>query len=199
MANGQDVPRLSAVVERQRRELARVRADHATTVVIAMARGVLVERHGWSSAEAAGQLAAMAAAAGLPEAELAAAVLAQESLAQEPLLRRSPEARSQPGRCQRSKRKGRRRRRKSGSRPVRRPGRRTTRRLWRRPTGRRTVPSSSGPSPRSSVPVRGDRGRRVAARRGRRARACSARTDSTAPSRAAGVACRPSSTALSSG
>jgi hypothetical protein len=85
VANGQDVPRLSAVVERQRRELARVRADHATTVVIAMARGVLVERHGWSSAEAAGQLAAMAAAAGLPEAELAAAVLAQEPLAQEPL------------------------------------------------------------------------------------------------------------------
>jgi serine phosphatase RsbU (regulator of sigma subunit) len=78
VANGQDVPRLSAVVERQRRELARVRADHATTVVIAMARGVLVERHGWSSAEAARQLAAMAAAAGLPEAEMAAAVLAQE-------------------------------------------------------------------------------------------------------------------------
>ena len=63
----EDKPRLSAVVERQRRELARVRADREATVVVAMARGVLMERHGWSSTEAARQLAAMAAAAGLPE------------------------------------------------------------------------------------------------------------------------------------
>ncbi|MDX6419746.1 MAG: hypothetical protein QOG28_4366, partial [Trebonia sp.] len=78
MAHGEDVPRLSAVVERQRRELARVRADRDATTVVAMARGVLMERHGWSSAEGARQLAAMAAAAGLPEPEMAAAVLAQE-------------------------------------------------------------------------------------------------------------------------
>ncbi|MGH3293792.1 MAG: PP2C family protein-serine/threonine phosphatase, partial [Trebonia sp.] len=65
-------------VERQRRELARVRADRDATAVVAMARGVLMERHGWSSAEGARQLAAMAAAAGLPEPEMAAAVLAQE-------------------------------------------------------------------------------------------------------------------------
>ena len=78
MAHGEDVPRLSVVVERQRRELVRVRADRDATAVVAMASGVLMERHGWSSAEGARQLAAMAAAAGLPEPEMAAAVLAQE-------------------------------------------------------------------------------------------------------------------------
>jgi serine phosphatase RsbU (regulator of sigma subunit) len=81
VADSRDAPRLSAVVERQRRELARVRADREAAVVVAMASGVLMERHGWPSAEAARQLAAMAAAAGLPEAEMAAAVLAQEPLA----------------------------------------------------------------------------------------------------------------------
>lgn len=79
MADVEDAPRLSAVVERQRRELARVRADRETDVVVAMARGVLMERHGWASAEAARQLVSMAVAAGLPEPEMAAAVLAQES------------------------------------------------------------------------------------------------------------------------
>jgi serine phosphatase RsbU (regulator of sigma subunit) len=78
VANDEDVPRLSAVVERQRRQLTQVKADHATAVVVAVARGVLMERHGWPSAEAGRQLAAMAAAAGLPEPEMAAAVLAQE-------------------------------------------------------------------------------------------------------------------------
>jgi serine phosphatase RsbU (regulator of sigma subunit) len=78
VAHGEDGPRLSAVVERQRRELARVRADRDATAVVAMARGVLMERHGWSPAEGARQLAAMAAAAGLPEPEMAAAVLTQE-------------------------------------------------------------------------------------------------------------------------
>ncbi|MGH3245410.1 MAG: ANTAR domain-containing protein, partial [Trebonia sp.] len=78
MAHGEDVPRLSAVVMRQRRELARVRSDRESTVVVAMARGVLIERHGLAPAEAARQLAAMATAAGLPEPEMAAAVLAQE-------------------------------------------------------------------------------------------------------------------------
>ena len=80
MADGEDAPRLSAVVERQRRALARVRADREADVVVAMARGVLMERHGWASAEAARQLVSMAAAAGLPEPEMAAAVLAQEPL-----------------------------------------------------------------------------------------------------------------------
>jgi serine phosphatase RsbU (regulator of sigma subunit) len=78
VTDGEDVPRLSAVVERQRRELARARADGQAAVVVAIARGVLMERHGWSLAETARQLADMAAAAGLPEAEMAAAVLAEE-------------------------------------------------------------------------------------------------------------------------
>src|SRR5580692_6891872 len=76
---GEDVPRLSAVVERQRRELARARADGEAALVVATARGVLMERHGLSLAEAARQLADMAAAAGMPQPEMAAAVLAEEA------------------------------------------------------------------------------------------------------------------------
>jgi len=76
--SGDDVPRLAAVVERQRRELARARAEADLAAVVAMARGVLMERHGWSVAEAASELTAMAAAAGLPPHEMAAAVLRQE-------------------------------------------------------------------------------------------------------------------------
>ena len=79
MADGEDVPRLSAVVERQRRELARARADGEAAVVVATARGVLMERLGLSLAEAARQLADMAAAAGLPQLEMAAAVLAEDA------------------------------------------------------------------------------------------------------------------------
>ena len=56
VANGEDVPRLSAVVERQRRELARARADGAAAVVVATARGVLMERHGLSPRDAYDQL-----------------------------------------------------------------------------------------------------------------------------------------------
>jgi len=75
---GKDLPRLAAVVERQRRELAMARADTAAAEVIAMARGVLMERYGWSAAEGARQFADMAAAASMPLAEMAAAVLRQE-------------------------------------------------------------------------------------------------------------------------
>jgi len=75
VADGEDTPRLSAVVERQRRELARVRAAAPAALAVAVARGVLMERHGLSLAQAARQLVDMAAAAGLPEAELAAAML----------------------------------------------------------------------------------------------------------------------------
>src|SRR5262249_47278841 len=76
--DGDGVPRLAAVVERQRRELALARAEAELTAVVAMARGVLMERHGWSMTEAARQLADMAAAAGIPVHEMAAAVLGQE-------------------------------------------------------------------------------------------------------------------------
>ena len=75
---GENLPRLAAVVERQRRELAALRAETRVAVVVAMARGVLMERYQWTAGEAARQLADMAAAAGLPEAEMAAAVLSQE-------------------------------------------------------------------------------------------------------------------------
>jgi hypothetical protein len=84
VADGEDVPRLAAVVERQRQELARVRARAGATVAVAVARGVLMERHGCSLAEAARQLVDMAAAAGLPEPEMAAAVLAQEAPVADP-------------------------------------------------------------------------------------------------------------------
>jgi hypothetical protein len=79
VADGEDAPRLSAIVERQRRELARARAEGEAAVVVATARGVLMERQGLSLAEAARQLADMAAAAGLPQPEMAAAVLAEDS------------------------------------------------------------------------------------------------------------------------
>jgi hypothetical protein len=75
---GADLPRLAAVVERQRRELARLRAQAEADAVIAMAKGALMERDGSSAAAAAQQLTDMAAAAGLPLPEMAAAVLGQE-------------------------------------------------------------------------------------------------------------------------
>jgi hypothetical protein len=70
--------RLAAVVERQRHELAMARAEARTAAVVAMARGVLMERQRCGAAEAAAELADMSAAAGLPLAEMAAAVLRQE-------------------------------------------------------------------------------------------------------------------------
>jgi hypothetical protein len=75
---GTDLPRLAAVIERQRREVARLRTEAAAESVIAMAKGALMERNGSSAGEAALQLTNMAAAAGLPLREMAAAVLGQE-------------------------------------------------------------------------------------------------------------------------
>jgi hypothetical protein len=71
----EDLARLSLVIERQRRELAELRATADTASVIAMARGALIERSGCTAAEACTQLSDMATAAGLPDAEMAAAVL----------------------------------------------------------------------------------------------------------------------------
>jgi hypothetical protein len=76
--NGDDLPRLAAVVERQRHELALLRAQQSAAAVVAMARGALMERQSCSAPEAARQLADMAAAAGLPLPEMAAAVLGVE-------------------------------------------------------------------------------------------------------------------------
>ena len=73
-----DVRRLSAVIEDQRRTLDRIRAAAAGESVVAMARGALMERLGLSSAEAASQLAELSAATGMPLTEMAAAVLSPE-------------------------------------------------------------------------------------------------------------------------
>ena len=70
-----DMLRLVAVIDHQQRELDRIRAAAAGQSVVAMARGVLMERLGLSSAEAASQLAGLAAATGVSLAEMAAAVL----------------------------------------------------------------------------------------------------------------------------
>jgi len=70
--NGDDLPRLAAVIERQQQELAALRAESNVAAVVAMATGTLMERYRCSAAEAAGQLADMAAAAGLPLPEMAA-------------------------------------------------------------------------------------------------------------------------------
>ena len=70
-----DMLRLIAVIDHQRRELDRIHATAAEQAVVAMARGALMERLGLSSAEAASQLAELSAATGIPLAEMAAAVL----------------------------------------------------------------------------------------------------------------------------
>ena len=74
-----DMLRLVAVIDHQQRELDRIRAAAAEQAVVAMARGVLMERLGLSSAEAASQLARLASATGVPLAEMAAAVLSPDA------------------------------------------------------------------------------------------------------------------------
>jgi hypothetical protein len=78
-ARDDDMLRLIAVIDHQRRALDRIRAAAAGDAVVAMARGALMERLGLSSTEAASQLAELAAATGVPLAEMAAAVLAPQS------------------------------------------------------------------------------------------------------------------------
>jgi len=80
--NGDELARLTALVERQRHEIALLRAQESAAVVVTMARGALMERHGCGAAEAARQLTDMAAAAGLQLPEMAAAVLGLEALRQ---------------------------------------------------------------------------------------------------------------------
>ena len=74
-SSDEDLARLGLVIERQRRELAALRESADATSVVAMARGVLMERIGCTAAQAASQLADMAASAGLSLPEMAAAVL----------------------------------------------------------------------------------------------------------------------------
>jgi serine phosphatase RsbU (regulator of sigma subunit) len=74
-ASDDDMLRLAAVIDRQRRELDRMSAAAAGESVVAMAKGVLMERLGLSPAEAGSQLAELATATGVPLTEMAAAVL----------------------------------------------------------------------------------------------------------------------------
>jgi serine phosphatase RsbU (regulator of sigma subunit)/PAS domain-containing protein len=77
-ASEDDMQRLVTVIERQRRELDRLRAAAAGESIVATARGVLMERLGLSPGQAASQLGELAAATGLPLAEMAAAVLSPD-------------------------------------------------------------------------------------------------------------------------
>jgi PAS domain-containing protein len=75
VASDDDLLRLVEVIDRQRREIDRLRAVAASDSLVAMARGALMERLALSSAEAARQLTELASATGLSPAEMAAAVL----------------------------------------------------------------------------------------------------------------------------
>ncbi|HYZ54926.1 MAG TPA: ANTAR domain-containing protein, partial [Streptosporangiaceae bacterium] len=77
-SSGEDILRLAAVIDRQRRELDRLRGNAAARSVVDMARGALIERLGCSPAEAASQLAALAAEFGTSAAEIAAAVISHD-------------------------------------------------------------------------------------------------------------------------
>jgi serine phosphatase RsbU (regulator of sigma subunit) len=77
-ASEDDMQRLVTVIQRQRRELDRLRAAAAEESIVATARGVLMERLGLSPGQAASQLGELAAATGLPLAEMAAAVLSPD-------------------------------------------------------------------------------------------------------------------------
>ncbi len=74
-SSGDEILRLAAVIDRQRRELDQVRSGAAARSVIDMAKGALIERLGCSAAEAASQLTALASEAGGPVAEIAAAII----------------------------------------------------------------------------------------------------------------------------
>ncbi|MGA2828562.1 MAG: SpoIIE family protein phosphatase [Streptosporangiaceae bacterium] len=74
-SSGEEILRLAAVIDRQRRELDQVRSGAAARSVIDMAKGALIERLGCSAAEAMSQLTALAGEAGTPVAEIAAAII----------------------------------------------------------------------------------------------------------------------------
>jgi hypothetical protein len=78
-ASDDDILRLIAVIDQQRRALDGIRAEAPGQLLVGMARGALMERLGLSSAEAASQLAELSAATGIPLAEMAAAVLSPKS------------------------------------------------------------------------------------------------------------------------
>lgn len=75
----EDVTRLTAIIDQQRREIERLRAAAAVDQVVATARGALVERLGCSAAAAERHLRDLAAQARQPVAEIAAALLHEPS------------------------------------------------------------------------------------------------------------------------
>jgi serine phosphatase RsbU (regulator of sigma subunit) len=79
-STGADVLRLAAVIDRQRRELDRLRGSAAAQSVVDMAKGALVERLGCSPAEAASQITALATEFGTPVADVAAAIIGKDPL-----------------------------------------------------------------------------------------------------------------------
>jgi hypothetical protein len=74
-SSGEEILRLAAVIDRQRRELDQARAGAAARSVIDMAKGALIERLGYSAGEATAQLTALASESGTPVAEIAAAII----------------------------------------------------------------------------------------------------------------------------
>ena len=84
-SSGEEILRLAAVIDRQRRELDRVRSGAAARSVIDMAKGALIERLGCSAAEAGSQLTALASEAGGPVAEIAAAIIGHAPCPARPL------------------------------------------------------------------------------------------------------------------
>jgi len=99
-SSGEEILRLAAVIDRQRRELDRVRSGAAARSVIDMAKGALIERLGCSAAEAASQLTALASEAGTPLAEIAAAIIGHDPAPAPvpvPASARAPASASAPG------------------------------------------------------------------------------------------------------
>jgi PAS domain-containing protein len=76
--SGADVVRLNALVARQRRELDRLRSQAARRSIVDLARGMLMEQLGCTSAEAQRQLARLARESGTSATELAAQITRQE-------------------------------------------------------------------------------------------------------------------------
>jgi PAS domain-containing protein len=82
--SGADLVRLNALVARQRRELDAMRAHAAARSVADLARGMLMEQLGCTSAEAQRQLARLAAESGIGVTELAAQITRAEPPGQPP-------------------------------------------------------------------------------------------------------------------
>jgi PAS domain-containing protein len=76
--SGADMVRLNALVERQRRELDKLRSAAAARSVVDLARGMLMEQLGCTPAEAERQLVRLAAESGIAATELAAQITHQD-------------------------------------------------------------------------------------------------------------------------